>query len=579
MYNNGMIRNSIFKKNILRTVILGLVIFIVICFVAGAQFFNEVKDYNRSIAHSYLTNVFLAISVETLEDVIDDGDEIADAWVKLDPAPDRALDSITEEEREAAGMTREQSDLLDEWMEVNDMLYDIFSYDSSITSFQIIVPNEEDVLILWYADRNYSVGFVPMKTHRPYHEGEREMLSHMINESVDDELYIYHEDGHSYGTSAYPLFDSSASAAAFMEIDISIDEIVNSILTLMGSIAIIFAVCMVAVFILDFFVFKKQIIRPVTELKEMSEGVVDRLKNEYDAPVITDIHTGDEIESLAHSFEDMVVSLKSYIKENTEMTAEKKRISTELELASEIQSGRLPSVFPPFPDRKEFDIFASMTPAKEVGGDFYDFFLVNENTLGLVMADVSGKGIPAALFMMEAMITIENMAAKESGPAAILDRVNQALCANNKNEMFVTVWLGFLDLKSGLLKAANGGHLYPILQMPGKPFEEYKDKHSFMVGVRKKTTYKEYELTLLPGSRLFLYTDGVTEARDAGDNMFRIQRTLDALNQAADGTPEELLHAVQQSISEFTKDAEQFDDLTMMCLHYHGADPEDLHTA
>jgi sigma-B regulation protein RsbU (phosphoserine phosphatase) len=230
----------------------------------------------------------------------------------------------------------------------------------------------------------------------------------------------------------------------------------------------------------------------------------------------------------------------------------------------------LPNVFPAFPERDDFDIYASMTPAKEVGGDFYDFFLVDESHLGLVMADVSGKGVPAALFMMIAKMMIQNYAMTGRSPAAVLERVNEQICANNREEMFVTVWLGILDLSNGHLTAANAGHEYPVLKRPDGQFEVIKDKHGFVIGGMDGVRYKEYSLQMDPGSKLFLYTDGVPEATNAENELFGMERAVDALNADADRNPQELLHGVTEAVAAFVGDAPQFDDLTMLSLVYFG---------
>ena len=249
---------------------------------------------------------------------------------------------------------------------------------------------------------------------------------------------------------------------------------------------------------------------------------------------------------------------------------EEERITRELSMAASIQAGVLPSIFPAFPDRKEFDIYASMTPAKEVGGDFYDFFFVDEDRLALVMADVSGKGIPAAMFMMMAKNTLQTQAAAGRSPQEVLETANRLICENNKEKMFVTVWFGILDLSTGVLTAANAGHEYPVLKTPNGLFEIVKDKHGFVLGGMERMKYREYELRLEPGSKLFVYTDGVAEAMNTEHELFGMERTVDALNTAPDEPPEGVLRAVDEAVKKFVGEAEQFDDLTMLCVEYRG---------
>jgi len=284
------------------------------------------------------------------------------------------------------------------------------------------------------------------------------------------------------------------------------------------------------------------------------------------------ITTGDEIENLANSMTEMEKDIAAYEDNLTRVTAEKQRIGTELALATRIQADMLPNIFPAFPERSDFSIFASMTPAKEVGGDFYDFFFVDHDRLAMVIADVSGKGIPAAMFMMMAKSMIQTQAASGRAPGEVLETVNRLICANNREEMFVTVWFAILDLKTGLLTAANAGHEYPVLKQPDGGFELFKDKHGLAIGAMSGMKYREYEVQMNPGAKLFVYTDGVAEATNAQNELFGMTRTVDALNQAADKSPEEILQSVNSAVESFVGDAEQFDDLTMMCLEFRGQD-------
>ena len=249
------------------------------------------------------------------------------------------------------------------------------------------------------------------------------------------------------------------------------------------------------------------------------------------------------------------------------------RIGAELELAARIQADALPSVFPAFPDHDEFDIYASMAPAKEVGGDFYDFFLIDETHLGIVMADVSGKGIPAALFMMDAKTMVQNLAAAGLSPAQVLQAANERICANNRESMFVTVWFGILDLAGGQLTTASAGHEYPALRPAGGRFALVRDRHGFVLGGMEGMKYREETISLSLGAKLFQYTDGVTEARNPEGQMFGEQRLTAALNADPEAPPEQILANVRNAVDLFTQGAEQFDDLTMLCVEYKGRQP------
>ncbi len=312
----------------------------------------------------------------------------------------------------------------------------------------------------------------------------------------------------------------------------------------------------------------KRIVRPLNRITDriaaLSEGDMEfKMEDAY--------RTGDEIEVLAESFATISHKTVQYVDQVRRVTAEKERIGTELQMANQIQNSMLPHVFPPFPDRPELDIYASMTPAKEVGGDFYDFFMIDDDHLCLVMADVSGKSVPAALFMMISKVILQSCAMLGQSVSEILNKTNEALCSNNQVEMFVTVWLGILEISTGRITAANAGHEYPVLKRKDGRFEIFRDRHGFVVGGMPKMKYKEYEIQLNPGDKLFVYTDAVPEATNAGNELFGTDRMVDALNADPDASPEQVLQNVRKAVDDFVQDAEQFDDLTMMCLEYKGA--------
>ena len=250
------------------------------------------------------------------------------------------------------------------------------------------------------------------------------------------------------------------------------------------------------------------------------------------------------------------------------MISELNRLDEELKLAADIQISMLPANFPAFPDRTEFDLYASMRPAKEVGGDFYDFFLIDNDHLALVIADVSGKGIPASLFMMVSRTLIKNQLMTGCDPASAMQRVNLQLCERNSSMMFVTVWLAVVEISTGKGLACNAGHEKPALRRAGGPFELLQYKHGMFIGVSKKPKYETREFELHPGDCLFVYTDGVPEASRADYEMFGNERLTAVLNQNADAKPKEIIERVHDAIERFTDGAPQFDDVTMLCFKY-----------
>ena len=374
-------------------------------------------------------------------------------------------------------------------------------------------------------------------------------------------------------TAGVPMRRENGEIYAFVLADVSIGNIANRMKSFVWQYALMMFILVNTVAILMARHMKKKLVQPINLIAEAAEAYAADKRGGIaggDHFSKLGISTGDEVENLALIMKDMEADLGEYESNLTKITAEKERVGAELALATRIQADMLPNIFPAFPGRPEFDVFATMNPAKEVGGDFYDFFLIDENRLGLVMADVSGKGVPAALFMMISKILVQNYAMTGRSPKEVLESVNAQICANNREEMFVTVWFGILDLETGVLTAANAGHEYPVLKKPEGSFEIVKDRHGFVIGGMSGVKYREYELRLEPGSKLFLYTDGVPEATDAEGRLFGTDRMTEALRRAENGTPAEILGAVDDAVRIFVGDAPQFDDLTMLCVHYIG---------
>ena len=333
---------------------------------------------------------------------------------------------------------------------------------------------------------------------------------------------------------------------------------------LIALVAIILIVSVIAYFI------SRSISKPIVKL-------TDTVKNtgEGDFDKKSDIDTRDEIGDLARGFNKMQDDLKLYTENLKTVTADKERIGAELNVATQIQEDMLPRIFPAFPQRTEFDLYASMTPAKEVGGDFYDFFLIDDDHLALVIADVSGKGIPAALFMMVTKILINERTLSGDTPGEILSVVNDRICDHNEADMFVTVWLGILEISTGKITAANAGHDDPAVYRAGGEFSIVKNRHGPVVGAMKGMIYRDFTIDLQPGDKMFLYTDGVPEATDADEKMFTLDGMLNTLNEGRKLPPQEILDSIWNSVNAFVGDAPQFDDLTMLCLEYKGCNADE----
>ena len=364
----------------------------------------------------------------------------------------------------------------------------------------------------------------------------------------------------------------SAVIQPAMEIRESINENTDNVVaTVMKGIQTVIQSCLLLSALIMLFVtlftgrISKRISDPLkkleTDVRQISGGNLDNR---------TKVNTDDEIGSLAESFNHMTDSLQKYIADLKNATAKEERIVGELAAATNIQASMLPRNFKDI-SCKEFNLFASMTPAKEVGGDFYDFFLIDKDHIGLVMADVSGKGVPAALFMVVAKTLIKNQAQLGKSPAEVLRDVNEQLCENNEEELFVTVWLAIIEISTGKGLAANAGHEHPAIRRAGGKYELVTYRHSPAVAAMDGIRFSEHPFELHPGDSLFVYTDGVPEATNASDELFGNDRMLAALNRDPDATPEQLLANVKKEIDAFVGDAPQFDDITMMDFRYTGA--------
>ena len=248
------------------------------------------------------------------------------------------------------------------------------------------------------------------------------------------------------------------------------------------------------------------------------------------------------------------------------MTREKERINAELNLASDIQAHMLPCIFPPFPEHNEFDIYATMTPAKEVGGDFYDYYMMDGRKLAVVAADVSGKGVPAALFMVITKVLIKNHVQLGLEPAEVFEKVNNLLCEGNDADLFVTAWLGVLDLATGVLTYVNAGHNPPLLKKEGGDFEYLRCKPALVLAGMEMTKYTQSQLEMKPGDSLFLYTDGVTEATNTANELYGEERLRSYINAHGTDGVVERLHGLKKDIDTFVGEAPQFDDITMLAL-------------
>ena len=375
--------------------------------------------------------------------------------------------------------------------------------------------------------------------------------------------------------SAYePVVNSRGENVAIVGVDINMNDVMEERGRFLTTMVLFAAALMLVSVIITVMLMRRIATKPLSMLAKATTGFVDDQTGYLREKIINlPINSKDEIGDLYEEIRGMQGRIVEYLDNLTTVTAEKERIGAELNIAAQIQNDMLPRIFPPFPERKDFDIYATMDPAKEVGGDFYDFYLIDDDHLCLVMADVSGKGVPASLFMTIAKTLIKNRAQLGESPSEILYNVNNQLCDGNEAELFVTVWLAIIELSTGKGIAANAGHEHPALRRKDGSFELVLYRHAPAVATMEGMRFKEHEFQLNPGDTLFVYTDGVTEATNTKDELFGTQRMLDALNRDPNAAPKKLLDAVRNDIDEFVGAAPQFDDITMMGVKYDG--PED----
>ena len=436
----------------------------------------------------------------------------------------------------------------------------------------------ESVYILYVDVPTRATVYLVDASDDPCHPGNFDPLYEQNAAVIEDPevgFPAYVTNTEAYGwlvSAAVPIHDADGKVIAYAFADISMNDVKAAQRDFLLSLLVLLAIITLGLCLIYMLVVNRVIVTPVNSLAEAARRYYKERGEAGDRSTFAslNIRTGDEIEDLSHAMKQMERDMNEYIRNLTAVTAEKERIGAELNVATQIQADMLPRIFPPFPDRKEFDIYATMTPAKEVGGDFYDFFLIDDDHLGIVMADVSGKGVPAALFMVIAKTLIKNRAQMGGTPAEILRYVNDQLCEGNDAGLFVTVWLAILEISTGKGMAANAGHEHPALRRRDGTYELVKYRHSMAVATMEGISFREHEFRLQPGDSLFVYTDGVTEAMNAASELFGEERIVDALNREPAARPQKLLKNVKASIDSFVGGIEQFDDITMLSLYYGG---------
>lgn len=436
--------------------------------------------------------------------------------------------------------------------------------------FYVVVPEEDVMVYIWDSGVEGEEGVCDLLDEDTYYGGGHRLMHEAFAVDADRKILVTRNAEYGYLASAYvAILDSAGVPVALASVDISMEIINQQLLTFVGGAVLVSCLILIISAVAYYYYVRHIVIRPAVILHDAAGKLV---KDEMDdlGNFTIDIHSGDEFEDLAQAFQYMTVELSEYIKNLTEVTAEKERIGAELDVAAQIQSSMLPCIFPAFPGKKEIDIYATMNPAKEVGGDFYDFFMVDDRHLAVVMADVSGKGVPAALFMVIGKTLIKDHTQPGKPLGEVFSDVNNLLCDSNSEGLFITAFEGVLDLETGEFFYVNAGHEVPYINRAGEGYQPYKVRPGFVLAGMEDMRYKEGSLTLQPGDRIFLYTDGVPEATNRENELYGNERLYRILNQNKDRTPKELLPEIKADVDLFVGEAPQFDDITMLCLEYKG---------
>lgn len=564
-----------YKRNKLQTKLMLYFIVLVIVVAGAAGTVSRIAQYralNDHVADSMATLAVLAakqINGDDLAEIKDAGSESTAAYLEIqatlrkviEAANQKSLDEISgllngKDDKEVKRVKKRLKVVYAYtlYSEGNKIFYGVDAYPASDEKNHSTAGSE--VAAKTKADQDF------LKANDQIFE----VLSGkgpLVSDPHEDEYGIWR-------TGAAAIYDSNGEIAGVVGVDASM-EFINEegrMLTLNLIWNTVFLLVVVIIFAV---VLSRKITKPILALNEGVKGIGS---GNFD--VRLDICTGDEIQDLSDAYNTMSERLKTYIMDLSETTAAKERIESELKVANSIQQSMLPRIFPPFPERKEISIYAMMEPAKEVGGDFYDFFFIDQNKLCICIADVSGKGVPAALFMVITKTLIKNHALLGLPVEDIMTTVNNMLCDENDESMFVTAFIAILDVGTGKMTYSNSGHNLPLICNSGAEFDWLSCKKCFVLGGMENMKYTSSERMLQKGDRLFIYTDGITEAMNNEGQLYSDLRLKAALNVNKNLGEEALIKAVRNGVKEYVNDAPQSDDITMVVLRYNGREEEQL---
>ncbi len=433
---------------------------------------------------------------------------------------------------------------------------DTTNYKSFTSIFNIVNENEKSYT-------PWEIGYKRQTTNEKYEKAYKSLYK---KEKIEATVFrVYNLNGHEpHITTMVPIQNSQKEVIALLCVQRPMSDIRSSRKLFLNLVTGITAILAIGVSIIAYKFFRKYVVKPVIKIsKETERFVNENTKTKKTLDLESSKIT--EIKILAQSVDKMEFETVNYINNLEKATKENERVGTELKLAKSIQESALTNEFP---DCDEYRLYASMNPAKEVGGDFYDFYLIDDNHLVLTIADVSGKGVPAALFMMITKVLLNSATVNYKTPSEILTSINDQIAKKNTTNMFITVWLGILDLRTGKLVYSNAGHEDPVIYRKGVNFKIEKTTHGIVIGAFENYKYKDNEITLKKGDKLFLYTDGVPEATNNKNEMFGLDRMVNSLNNNFNKDMESLLKNVKKDVDEFANGAVQFDDLTMLGIEY-----------
>ena len=535
-------------------------------FVSYLVYKNSTEvDYKNATVYMAQT-VAVTLDGDRLEAIAQRAAEIYQAYCDEHGVPSD-MDSMSDEEREAYLSLYSEIQKMPAYQEMAAQLDALWQANNVLFLY----------VTLWDTDNGLSIFLLDAQVNGEANPvGYVEAIDPSNLESVragSENIPAFISEYEDYGwlcSASCPILASDGHTVAHAYSDVSMESVKDRGYKFLSNYAIVMLLVTLALIPALLALFDRCMVRPIRRISEATNYYINggqEKQNIYDAVYL---NRQDEIGQLYNSLQTMEGMLEDYIRHITEITAEKERVSTELHVATQIQADMLPSIFPAFPTRHEFDIYATMAPAKEVGGDFYDFFLIDDDHLAMVMADVSGKGVPAALFMVIAKTLIKNRAQSGGSPAEILADVNNTLCEGNKAQLFVTVWLGILTISTGKGVAANAGHEDPVIRRGKGDFEIIKYKHSPAVAALESIRFREHEFELFPGDGLFVYTDGVPEATNAQEELYGTDRMLAALNRHKDEPLDAILRGLRDDINRFVGPVQQFDDITMLGFTYYG---------